>query len=264
MIQKNFNQFVLKTLVFLFFSSILNAQQIDLVVKRGGVYINNKMYNEGDEIIKVSKNDSVKTRKNTWAIAKDAKNRMYELERNKKYSFVQIESKLNKQPQTVIHSSVKDIVFGGNFIQKSVDIGGTSRGIEENTESIYYWPDDYSQVLSKTISLVIGDENTKLITPITVINQDTKEEKKIELNDNKFVLENLNPGNYTWSYTISYQMNNQNKTVKFKNYFTIPNSIEKEKINNNIQKFKNDIAGFSEEMQKILLEDYLKMNKIII
>jgi hypothetical protein len=151
----------------------------------------------------------------------------------------------------------QDIEETNNSIGATV--GGASRGIGD--DNLNYTPSDEAIILIDTFMLSFGNENTKLVSNIVVTNETTNE---VIYNDkppsNTIQLFGFKSGHYNWTYDIE----NNAKTISFKNTFVIPTKTEKETILKEIASFKGSINNckdcLTEVTKAILLNDFLQTN----
>ena len=142
-----------------------------------------------------------------------------------------------------------------------VTVGGASRGQED--DNLKYSPSDKTVILMDTLILAFGNEYTKLVSNVIITNENTSEviyDNKPQSNTIK--LFGFKPGNYNWAYEIE----NNGKTLSFKNTFMIPTTTEKEVKLKEIADFKTNINNCREcingEAKEILINDFLEINKL--
>jgi hypothetical protein len=187
--------------------------------------------------------------------------------KEQKLTYTQITALLkNTKQESLISSFVnylekmyQDIEEKNNSIGATV--GGASRGIGD--DNLNYTPSDEAIILIDTFMLSFGDDNTKLVSNILVTNETTNE---VIYNDkplsNTIQLFGFKSGHYNWTYDIE----NNAKTISFKNTFVIPTKTEKETKLKEIASFKASINNckdcVTEGTKAILLNDFLETNNL--
>jgi hypothetical protein len=144
-------------------------------------------------------------------------------------------------------------------------LGGASRSILN--EEYKFYPPDETILLSNKFVLKFGNKETKLKSNIIVFNESNYDTVFNEFpKTNNVLLNDLKPGNYSWSYEI--QSNGQN--LNFKNTFIVPNKSEKNKIINEVLNFKKKLdyleknLNLSKISSEQIYNDFLIKSKYIL
>jgi hypothetical protein len=267
-------------LLFVFISISINAQEnISIVVLKGMAFTQNSK----TESIKINRakkmtiptNSVVIFSKGTSAIIFNSNSKIeVESSNEKKLSYNEINTLLKKnKPSTLTKNFIAYldkmyVDFEENNNSYGSSVGGVSRGIED--DALVYLPVDDSIILSDSLVLSFGSNETKLTSNIAVTNTNTNEvvyNEKPEINEVK--LNGLKPGHYTWTYKFEY--NGSKFTNQPPNTFIIPTSLEKASILKDIEDFKvnlNDCSKsetcLSDSTKELLLNDFLEKNKYYI
>jgi hypothetical protein len=245
-------------------------EKITIVLLKGNAVIENsgsRVFLQKSERITIVKNATVKLTPNSAAIAYTKKVKLeFGGAKELKTTFLELNSSLNKlKPESLTSSFIayldriyidieeKNNSFGGS-------IGAASRGYQDN--SLNYFPNDESIILSDSLLLRFGDEATILGSNIVITNESNDE---VVYNDiplaNELKLVGLKPGNYYWTYGIELN----GKKIQFKNTFLVPADADKQIKLKEISDFKASITNckdcFNEETKTILLNDFLESNR---
>jgi hypothetical protein len=185
-----------------------------------------------------------------------------------KLSYLQINKLLKKnKPTTLTKNFIAylDKMYADVEAQShsyGATIAASSRGEVEN---VVYSPRNETLILSDSLELSFGSEETKLISNIVVTNTTTNEVVyNAKQEKNQLKLKGLKPGNYTWEYTIDSNGNNS----ALKNTFSIATSTEKDAKLKEITDFKANLNDchetqncLSDSIKELLLTDFLAKNK---
>jgi hypothetical protein len=265
-------------LLFVFVSISINAQEnISIVVLKGMAFTQNSK----TESIKINRakkmtiptNSVVIFSKGTSAIIFNSNSKIeVESSNEKKLSYNEINTLLKKnKPSTLTKNFIAYldkmyVDFEENNNSYGSSVGGVSRGIED--DALAYLPIDDTIILSDSLVLSFGSDETKLTSNIVVTNTTTNEvvyNEKPEINEVKF--KGLKPGNYSWDYKID----SNGKSISFKNTFIIPSITAKDLKLKAIEDFKanlNDCSKsetcLSDSTKELLLNDFLEKNKYYI
>ena len=265
------------TLTLLISFNVVSQEKISIVVLKGYAILQNsttesikinrgkKMTFPANSIFVINKNSSAILYNSTAKIELGTA-------AEKRYSYTEINKLLKKNKATTLTKNFiayLDKMYADLEAQNNsygASVGAASRSIED--DNLAYSPQYDTIILSDTLELTFGSNETKLTSNIVVKNTTTNEivyNQKPELN--KVELNSLQPGNYTWSYKIDFN----GKNVSFINTFIIPTSIEKEAKLKEIANFKKNLNDcnksqtcFSDSTKEILLSDFLVKNKYYI
>jgi hypothetical protein len=262
-------------LILLISSSVFSQEKISIVVLKGSVMLQKSTtesikINRGKKMT-IPTNSGIVLRKNSAAILfnSSAKIEVGSAVENK-LSYIEINKLLKKNKPT---SLTKNFIAYLDKMYADVEaqshsygatIAASSRG-EVEDENVAYSPINGTLILSDSLELSIGSEETKLTSTIVVTNTTTHE---VVYNDklaqNPIKLNGLKPGNYTWEYTIDTKENNS----AVKSTFSIPTSSEREVKLKEIADFKANLNDcheaqncLSDSIKELLLTDFLAKNK---
>jgi hypothetical protein len=226
---------------------IIQAQEIQLFVKSGVINVSGKTVIAGKIASISQKNDWVRTEINALVLAKK-NNYVIELEPGTQLRFQEIDKKFKKRKSAF--GSFLEIAL--NQTQNKQNIGAAIRSVEP--DPWLFIPMDSCVVISDSIRLIIGNEGAQIVGDVRLYKSgslDTLILKELEL-------VTPSPGFYYWDYVLR----NNGQSMRFLNYFLVPENEDKEVIRNNLNEYKRSIKNFSQEMQSVLLDEYFRLNKI--
>ena len=138
-------------------------------------------------------------------------------------------------------------------------LGAASRGVNE--WEFTYSPDDSTIMISDTVKLSWDSYHRyTLINKLLVINTrngDTLYNAAPVVNT--LILDNLKEGEYHWSTRIKGQ---DGIILKMDNLFYVPSVSKCKSIKEDLKIFTESTSSFSVETRALLLDDYMKQNKI--
>jgi hypothetical protein len=252
------NALCLVLISFLLNINALNSQSIFIKIKKGSIYKNNDKLTNETSIFKLDKNDTLKVER---AIVIAQIDNSYEEipKRSKPYTFKEIASLKSANKQTKKKSlGVFDVVLANSLQKNTKNVGLVTRGFSRDAE--FYSPLDSLYILSDSVLLDFGNENTNLLTNLVVKNIETG---KVYYDDkpiyNEVILFNLPSGEYSWVYTMLINENNKKSTSTYENIFRIPSTdfkAEFYKKYDSFRTFLNDETGFSEDLKTILIKEF--------
>ena len=258
------NALCLVLISFLLNINTLNSQSIFIKIKKGNIYKNNEKLTNETSIFKLYKNDTIKVER---AIVIAQIDNSYEEipKRSKPYTFKEIASLKSSNKQTKKKSlSVFDVVLTNSLQKNTKNVGLVTRGFSRDSE--FYSPLDSLYILSDSVLLDFGNENTNLLSNLVVKNIETG---KVYYDDkpinNEIILFNLPSGVYSWVYTMSTNENNKKSISTYENIFRIPSKdfkYEFYKKYDSFRTFLNDETGFTEDLKTILIKEFYENEKV--
>lgn len=262
---KFFAQFLF-LLTLLIYCHCLEAQDIMLKVKKGNILLNNKNIQLGDPQFKLVPTDKVTVNTGSVLVGNYGSS-FFQVPSGKTYSFEDIK-KLSKG--NISKSSVTSEIFIHSMQITKNNYGSSTRG-EENKPD-FYSPSDAPNVLSvldDKFKLVIGNNKTRLLSNIRLVNTDNAKTIYDEKPNNLSVeLSNLPDGNYKWTYQIEFDRNDSKVKSSFENSFIIPSEKIKTALLKDYNIYKNQLLEnkkknlISDDFYQILLEEYKAEKKI--
>jgi hypothetical protein len=232
--------------------SKLNAQSLEVLVKKGSIIINKKTFLVNQKTF-ISKGQVVQVNQSSIALAK-FEGKVVELSSGKTYSYEQLKSKFPQEKSFA--SSFFDLLFNSDM-HPSGQSGITTRGGGQafDLNSIKPFPADSSIILSDTICFNPGLDTQYLIGNISVFNE------KDVLLDSVFsnaCIQGLKPGSYHWVYKFFVN----GKTYNGSWAFEIPNNEKRKNLKLQFESFIQSVNRYSEDLRIILIDEYKVANRI--
>jgi hypothetical protein len=257
-------QIILFALVLL--SSDLYSQDVKIKVKKGSITLNGKTtLNSSSPVTTLNPQDKVLI-PNGSVVSALIGSSFTEIPSGKIYAY----NDIKKMPKQVKKSTSLFDMLVANMQVTYNQYGSSTRGAEGEPNS--YSPIDSPfvlQVLNDTFKLRIGNNYTKLLSPVSIIKKGSTDYIYNQLPENKeIVLYGLMEGEYAWSYKIEYIIENKKTIASFSNKFLIPSAKTKNHLIAEYQKVEKEINNLvkskkmSAEMAEIQLEEY-KLSKQI-
>jgi hypothetical protein len=225
------------------------AEELELFIRSGSVKINNETHNYSGLIIKLKSGDRVSTEKNSVCIIKKG-SRIAELNVDKVYKYNDLVKKLSTS--STYNDDFISLLLKPK-VHKKHTAGIVTRG---HDVSISFKPMDSVYVLSDTMNLSIDADNLsiKLISEIVLFRElDSTRQEIYRTSEKTIKIKTPDEGIYIWTYTC--QINRQ--IMEFENIFFVPNSELMQNLILEVQVFQHSLHQFSEELQHLLLEDFL-------
>jgi hypothetical protein len=258
----NLTRNLLKLFFFSFFICMVlisGAEGISMKVKKGTAMVNNTICDSTARIIFIQADDKVIVGLNSLVVARSG-NKMAELKPGSKYSWKQINDLINKSSASFTLDFLKVIFSEPMQKSKQKQAGGLTRGSSGILSG--YFPEDDMIVLSDQVLLDCGYDSCQLTGSFVVLHESTGEIMYNNVPDkNKLLLKVNKPGTYTWGYTISCKMDNQEVREPYKNIFVVPDVKSKENILTELDAFKKNIGSFSQELQQECMSQYLYIHR---
>lgn len=220
--------------------------QIQVYVKKGDVNISNLKYRAGS-VITLKQNDIVTTGAASRVIVKK-KSQILELPINTKFNYNQLLNKLNKQQS---FSSAFLSVATNNQGTKKSNAGATVRG--ETSDPLAFFPTDSALICSDSLELKILTLPAELLTEVKLYREGSADTMFLNQQQYTHWIKNLMPGLYRWEYKARLG----DRNFLFQNIFIVPDKNKLQLILEEIQAYKTELFAFSQEMQDILLNEYL-------
>ncbi len=251
---------------FLLNVNTLNSQTIFIKIKKGSIFKNNDKLISETSIFKLDKNDTLKVER-AIVVAQIDKSYIEIPKRSKPYTFKDIASLKTSDKKTKKSSlSVFDAVLTNSLQKNTKNVGLVTRGFSRDAG--FFSPSDSLYILSDTVLLDFGNENTNLLSNLIVKNIETG---KVYYDDkpiyNEVALIDLPTGEYSWVYTMSINENNKKSTSIYENIFRIPNSEFKSDFYKKYDSFKtflNDETGFTEDLKTILIKEFYENEMVFL
>ena len=253
-------------LVFPFLTTNLLAQDILLRVKKGTVTHNNSKLTLSSPQFQLKSGDKVIVPAEAVLVG-TVGGSFVQVPSGKSYTYDDVK-KLAKS--ATIKASVGNEVFRGTLQKTSNNYASSTRSGENDPD--FYSPSDAPDVLTildEKFRLEIGNNKTKLLSNIRLINTDNAEVTYDEKPNNLLVeLTNLPEGNYKWTYQIEFDRDDSKVETSFENSFIIPSEKIKAAMLKDYNNYKNQLLEnkkkklISDDFYQILLEEYKAEKKI--
>jgi len=247
----------MKKIVLLLFSlvctTILYSQSYLLIVKQGSVLIEDELIEPGRLIIIDTVADLYVIDPSLVLVKHN--NTIRELRSGRHYSVTEIANEF--EDGLSFTTDFLDMLLDQDFTPPD-EHGISTRGSNER-EKWYYSPLDSLIVVSDSIEFVIGNSETKVVSPLKIWRDGTSDTTVLNANKRTLTLAvPYEPGYYFWSYRV--RSGYQEST--FENIFIVPLQASKEMYKRNILAYQDQIKDFSEEMYDFLLSAYLHKNQL--
>ena len=229
-----------------------SSQDIYLLVKKGSSIISDRVVRTGTLEV-ISKKDSVIISPSSLVLIKK-NNSIIELKNAKEYSYNDLQ-KLFQTNQS-FSSNFVNVISNQDYHTKRQS-GVTTRGMSK-VDVWQYSPIDSVRILSDSILVSVGSNESKLITDIKLYKIGSSDTIKLSANANEHLIACPSQGDYLWEYRIQ----NGLETKKYRNYFIVPEKKYKDSLFTDYLNFKKSLTGFSVDMQNQLLKEYYFNNKI--
>jgi hypothetical protein len=243
---------VIPIFILLLISISGSSQDIYLLVKKGSSIISDRVVRPGTLEV-ISKKDSVIISPSSLVLVKK-NNSIIELKNSKEYSYkdLQILFETNQS----FSSNFINVISNQDYHTKRQS-GVTTRGMSK-VDVWQYSPLDSVRILSDSILVAVGSNESKLITDINLYKIGSSDTIKLSANTNEHMIACPPQGEYIWEYRIQ----NGLEIKKFKNYFIVPEKKYKDSLYTDYINFKKSLKSFSMDMQNHLLKEYYFNNKI--
>jgi hypothetical protein len=257
------NEKLHKQLIFvalLIFSNCFMAfsQDIYVKVKKGTAKIKGKTKLTSDAAFTIGSKDTVFVTSGSLAIARKG-TIVVELSSNKRHTYKAISTMISKKKAST-NGDFSDVVFNDKIQKPSGKVYGSStRGSGERTPD-HAAPDDRVTVIGDTFNIEFGNDWTTPSSKLLIINtqtQDTTAAFTLENDEHNKVVSNLTEGEYKWLVTLKYREEMKTVYIQLEKHFIIPTKEFQEKALYEYLMFKEECAGFSEELGNELLGEFL-------
>jgi hypothetical protein len=263
---KNTKVLLVIILCFICLNSSLFAQDIFLKVKKGTVTHNSKTLLVSNPAFQMKASDKI-TVNNGSVLSGRMGESFFQVPSGKTYSFEEVK-KLAKG--SISKSSIASELFTNSMQITKNNYGSSTRSGENDPD--FYSPSDAPDILTvldDKLRLEIGNNKTKLLSNIRLINTDNAEVTYDEKPNNLSVeLTNLPEGNYKWTYQIEFDRDDTKFKNSFENSFIIPSAKNKTVLLKDYNNYKNQLMEnkkkklISDDFYQILLEEYKAEKKI--
>lgn len=247
----------LKTILLIFFMGInlSFAQDLTIFVKKGALIVSSDKTITVGEIAKLKSVDFVELKNSSLAIIKLG-SQIAELKSKKIYTHKELLQLFS--PKKSYTKSFFEVIFNSQLNGKSAS-GITTRGILDNPFA--YQPKDDFIILSDSLILTASFNDAKLQSDIKLYGIGMRDTVFLPKNKikNKIKIKTPVSGTYYWEYEIAHK----SITAKAKNVFIVPEETKKLQLLQDFNEFKNQLKGFSKEMEVLLVDEYCILNKII-
>jgi hypothetical protein len=246
----------MRKLLLLFFINLISgfciSQNLKILVKKGSAFVSSRNISPEDGMQVLKDNDEVKVIGNSLVLINKNKS-VIELIPNKTYSFADINSCLKKSKGFT--SSFFKVLSNQDYSLKK-QYGSSTRGGTNDLWS--YSPDDSLIIVSDSITISVGVQNSELVTDIVIFDSISKFNLVLNKLNNFHKINCPEPGKYFWKCKLK----NGNDIKTYSNIFFVPDIQTKKKIISDYKDYCKSIKSFSKEMQMALRYDYCRMNKI--
>lgn len=240
-------------LLSLCFVTSLYSQSYSLIVKQGAVLVEGELIEPGRLVVIDTAADIYVTDLSLVLVKHN--NTITELTSGRHYTYAELGNEF-EEGQSFI-ADFLDMLLDQDFTPPD-EHGISTRGSSERDKG-YYSPLDSLIVVSDSIEFVIGNSETKVVSPLKIWRDGTSDTTILNANKGTLTLAvPYEPGYYFWSYRV--RSGNQEST--FENVFIVPAQASKEMSKSNILAYQDQIKDFSEEMYDFLLSAYLHKNQL--
>jgi hypothetical protein len=241
----------------------LIAQEIVVNVKKGTAKIGETLLNSNTRSATLRNTDVLDAQAGALIIARQ-ETLVIELPAGKKYSYNDIQS-IMRQKKAATQGGLSSVAFKDPVLKTNPTPlkGSNTRGTDERFASDFFYPFDDMLVIEDKIDFYVGNPNTKIINNVVVRNIKTGTVYYNDIPQNNFFqLSGLPAGDYEWTYKIEYYSITEKEQSEFVNTFKVVRKKDIKAANKKISVYRNELKGFSPELQKILLLEYYIDNNI--
>ena len=242
--------------ILLFWICPLSAQDLLLKVKKGTAKVGATVISEQSSSLTLKQTDEVKVYPGTLLLVRRDVI-VVELPAAHTYSYADILALIERKKKAG-QGNIASVTFL-DPMQHSVmsNKGYSIRSTEKEYDADFFYPLDNMKLIDGSAAFIIGNNSVKILGKVLVLNLKNKDSvyHSVPVN-NRFELNKLPKGEYSWAYKIAYSKDNHSIESIYRNSFIVPSGKECKKLKKKINAYKQTIINFSLEMQQILLLEY--------